>query len=175
MNRGGDLTVSRALRYLFQAGAYTAFAFVVGYLSFWPRYEYASPEVATVKLSLSHATERVAPCVQLTPQQIAALAPNMRRSQSCERQRLPLQLQLDVDGELAFELQAAPTGLWEDGNATVYERFELAPGKHTISVRLRDSAQADTWDYTHTEDVVLEAGRYLTITFKAENGGFRIR
>lgn len=164
-----------ALRYMIQAAAYTAFAFIVGYLSFWPRYEYASPEIATVKLSLSHATERVAPCVQLTPQQIAELAPNMRRSQTCERQRVPLLLQLDVDGELAFELQAAPTGLWEDGNATVYERFELPPGAHTITVRMRDSARVDTWDYTHTEAVVLEAGRYLTITFRPENGGFRIR
>ena len=167
--------MSNVLRYLIQVAAYAAFAFVVGYLSFWPRYDYASPEVAAVKLSLSHATERVEPCVQLTPQQIAELAPNMRRSQSCERQRVPLFLQLDVDGEIAFERQTAPTGLWEDGNATVYERFELSPGKHTITLRMRDSAQADTWDYTHTEDVVLEAGRYLTITFKAENGGFRIR
>lgn len=164
-----------ALRYMIQAAAYAAFAFIVGYLSFWPRYDYASPEMATVKLSLSHATERVAPCVQLTPQQIAELAPNMRRSQTCERQRVPLLLQLDVDGELAFELQAAPTGIWEDGNATVYERFELLPGAHTITVRMRDSARADTWDYTHTEDIDLEAGRYLTITFRAEHGGFRIR
>jgi len=167
--------VSKALRYLLQAVAYTTFAFVIGYLSFWPRYNYASPDTAAVKLSLSHATERVAPCVQLTPQQIAALAPNMRRSQSCERQRLPLLLQLEVDGNITFELQSAPTGLWEDGPASVYERFELPPGAYTITVRMRDSARVDTWDYTHTEDVVLEAGRYLTITFRAENGGFRIR
>jgi hypothetical protein len=163
------------LRYLIQAAAYAAFAFVVGYLSFWPRYDYASSEVAIVKLSLSHATERVAPCVQLTPQEIAELAPNMRRTQSCERQRLPLLLQLDVDGKTEFELHSAPTGLWEDGPASVYERFELPPGTHTITMRMRDSARVNTWDYTHSEDVVLEAGRYLTITFRAENGGFRIR
>ena len=164
-----------ALRYILQTLAYAAFAIVVGYLSFWPRYHYASPEMATVKLSLSHATERIAPCVQLTPQQIAELAPNMRRSQSCERQRLPLSLELEVDGEVAIALQVVPSGLWEDGPASVYEQLNLVPGAHTITVRLRDSAQVDTWDYTHTENVVLEAGRYLTITFKAETGGFRIR
>lgn len=164
-----------ALRYILQAIAYAAFAFAVGYLSFWPRYDYASPASATVKLSLSHATERVEPCVQLTPQQIAELAPNMRRSQSCERKRVPLLLELDLDGEMVMQLQAAPSGLWGDGPASIYERFDLVPGTHAITVRLRDSAQVDTWDYTHTEDVVLEAGRYLTITFKAENGGFRIR
>jgi hypothetical protein len=164
-----------AIRYLLQLVAYLAFAIVVGYLSFWPRYHYASEDVATVKLSLSHATDRVVPCVELTPQQVAKLAPNMRRTQSCERQRLPLILQLSVDGDTRFEYKAAPSGLWEDGPASIYERFDLAPGTHTISVRLRDSAREDGWDYTHTEDITLIAGRYMTITFKAENGGFTFR
>jgi len=167
--------VRDAIRFSMQIAAYTAFAVVVGYLSFWPRYDYGSAELAAVKLSLSHPTERVEPCVELTPQQIAELAPNMRRTQACERQRLPLLLELEVDGEVAFSLKAAPTGLWEDGPASVYERFNLLPGAHSITVRLRDSARTEGWDYTHTEDVVLEAGRYRTITFKAENGGFRIR
>ena len=164
-----------AIRYLLQVMAFASFGVMVGYLSFWPEYQYASPETATVKLSLSHATDRVEPCVQLTPQQIAELAPNMRRAQACVRQRLPLLLQLEVDGEIAIELLATPTGLWEDGPASVYERFNLSAAAHTITIRMRDSARAEGWDYTHTEDVVLEAGRYMTITFKAENGGFRIR
>lgn len=164
-----------ASRMALQVVAYIAFAVVVGYLSFWPRYQYGASDMATVKLSLSHATERVVPCVQLTPQEIADLPPNMRRTQTCERQRLPLSVQLEVDGEITIDLQATAAGLWEDGPASVYQRFDLVPGAHTITARLRDTARAEGWDYTSTENVVLEAGRYLTITFKAENGGFRIR
>jgi hypothetical protein len=167
--------VTRYLRFLLQVLFYTAFAVAVGYFSFWPTYQYAAPEIATVKLSLSHATERVVPCVTLTPQEVAELPPNMRRTQSCERQRLPLALELDVDGEQAYQLVAAPSGLWEDGPASVYERFDLEPGPHTITVRMRDTARDDGWDYTHTEDVLLRAGHYLTITFRAENGGFDFR
>ena len=62
-----------AMRYLLQVITYAAFAIVVGYLSFWPRYQYASEDAAAVKLSLSHATERVVPCIELTPQQVAEL------------------------------------------------------------------------------------------------------
>lgn len=164
-----------AMRYLLQVIAYSAFAILVGYLSFWPRYQYASADVAAIKLSLSHATDRVVPCVELTPQQVAELAPNMRRTMSCERQRLPLILQLSVDGEITFEYEALPSGLWEDGPASIYERFDLDPGAHTIMVRLRDTAREAGWDYTHSEDVTLIAGRYMTITFKAENGGFAFR
>jgi hypothetical protein len=167
--------VTRYLRFLLQVLFYTAFAVAVGYFSFWPTYQYAAPEIATVKLSLSHATERVVPCVTLTPQEVAELPPNMRRTQSCERQRLPLALELDVDGEQAYQLVAAPSGLWEDGPASVYERFDLEPGPHTITVRMRETARDSGWDYTHTEDVLLRAGHYLTITFRAENGGFEFR
>ncbi|NIA27140.1 MAG: hypothetical protein GWP02_03715 [Desulfobulbaceae bacterium] len=158
-----------------QVALYAGFAFVTGYLSFWPRYQYAAPDMATVKISLSHATNHVAPCVELTPQQIAELAPNMRRSQLCERKRLPLLLELDIDGELALRIEASPSGMWGDGNASVYERFDLAPGEHRIATRLRDTARSDGWDYSYEENVIFAAGRYRTITFKPEKGGFSIR
>ena len=162
-------------RVALQVALYAGFAYVLGYLSFWPRYHYASPDMAVVKISLSHATDRVVPCVDLTPQQIAELAPNMRRSQLCERQRLPLILELDVDGELVLSIEALPSGMWEDGNSSVYERFALVPGEHRISTRIRDTARTSGWDYSYEEDVVLAAGRYVTITFKPEQGGFSIR
>lgn len=154
---------------------YVAFGAAVGYLSIAPRYDYASAEMAQVKVSLSHAAERVEPCVQLTPQQIAELAPNMRRTEQCERQRLPLTIELDVDERTVLRLVAPPSGLWGDGPSSVYERFTLAPGAHRITARLRETDRSEGWDYTHTEDVTLRAGRYFSVTFKAETGGFKFR
>jgi len=167
--------MDKVIRISLQITFYAAFAAIIGYLSFWPRYEYGSEGMAEVKISLSHAAERVEPCVLLTPQEIAELAPNMRRSQTCERQRVHLVLELEIDGVIIRHLEVAPSGLWEDGPASVYERFELAPGEHHVAARLRDTARTEGWDYTHNEHVVLEAGRYLTITFRPETGGFRIR
>lgn len=163
------------LRVFTQASAYIAFAVATGYLSASPAYEYAAPGMATVKLSLSHAANRVTPCVRLTPEQIAELAPNMRRPERCERERLPLTVALVIDGQTRLLLQAPPSGLWKDGAASVYERFEVAPGQHTIAAMLRDSDRPDGWDYTHTEDVTLAAGRYFIVTFRAETGGFSFR
>ncbi len=158
-----------------QVLAYLAFAAVVGSLSASPAYDYAKADKATVKLSFSHAADRVKPCVRLTPEEIAKLAPNMRRSESCERERLPLTVRVELDGALLTEIVAPPSGLWNDGPASVYRRFEVDPGKHTITARLRHSARTDGWDYTHSEAVTLVAGRYFTITFRAETGGFRFR
>ena len=158
-----------------QVLAYLGLVIVVGYLSASPAYNYADADMATIKLSLSHAADRVEPCVRLTPEQIAELAPNMRRVEQCERERLPLTVRLEMDGELLQEIEAPPSGLWNDGPASVYERFEVEPGRHTITARLRKSSRPDGWDYEYSEDVMLVADRYFTITFRAETGGFRFR
>ena len=167
--------MTSAIRLLVQATIYVAFAAFLGYLSASPSYDYASSDMASIKLSLSHAANRVKPCVRLTPQEIAKLAPNMRVPEKCERERLPLNVELEVDGRIAIALETRPSGLWNDGPASVYERFEVAPGDHTLTARLRDTDRIDGWDYTHTETVTLEPGRYFTVTFRPETGGFEFR
>lgn len=164
-----------ALRILLQIVLYAAFAFVIGWLSIMPPFQYASGSMATIKLSLSHATERVEPCVRLTPEEIAKLASNMQRTMSCVRARLPLTVEIDIDGSNTVQVEAQPSGLWDDGSASVYERFDVAPGEHRITARLRDSGRTDGWDYTYSEDVTLEPGRYFTISFRPETGGFHYR
>jgi len=155
--------------------SYAAFAALVGYFATMPAYHYADPAAASIKVSLSHASNRVKPCVPLTPEQIAELAANMRRTEACERQRLPLVLELDIDGATVLAVEAPPSGLWGDGPSSVYERFTAVPGDHRVSVRLRDTARSNGWDYEKTGNVTLVAGRYFTVTFKAETGGFSFR
>lgn len=163
------------LRWPLRILAYAAFMGAIGYLSIFPRYAYSPPDMAEIKVSLSHAADRVEPCRRLTPEQVAALAPNMRRSEQCERERLPLTIELDLDGQAMLQIEAPPSGVWSDGPASIYERFQVKPGPHRLTARLRDTGRSDGWDYTHTEDVILRPGRYFTVTFKAATGGFVFR
>ena len=158
-----------------QAILYVAFAAFIGYLSVAPAYQYAAPELAVIKLSLSHAADRVEECVKLTPDEINARALRGESLGECGRERLPLRVEVDVDGRTVIRVTAEPSGLWSDGPASVYERIPVAAGSHTITVRLRDSARESGWDYEQTETVDLVAGRYFTITFRAANGGFAFR
>jgi hypothetical protein len=158
-----------------QALLYAGFAAFVGGLSASPTYQYASEEVAAVKVSLSHAADRVKPCVRRTPEEMADLPANMRIPVQCERERLPLMLELDIDGKLLARVEAEPSGLWNDGPASIYERFNVRPGRHVLTARLRDSTRSEGWDYAHSETVNFEAGRYYTIRFRAETGGFAFR
>jgi hypothetical protein len=154
---------------------YGAFAAIIGYLSIAPAYQYADAELAVIKLSLSHAADRVEECVKLTPQEINERATKGEPINECERERLPLAVELDVDGATVLSLAAIPSGLWKDGPASVYERLAIDAGAHTITARLRDSARETGWDYEYSEEVNLSPGRYFTITFRAENGGFEFR
>jgi hypothetical protein len=165
----------RALKLGTQLLLYGGFAAFLGWLSASPAYDYASAEMAVIKVSLSHAADRVKPCVRLSPQELAELQPNMRIPEQCERERLPLLVELDIDGAVVARLQAQPSGLWSDGSASVYERFAVPPGRYVLAARLRDSARTEGWDYMHTETVTLTAGRYLTVKFRAETGGFEFR
>ncbi len=163
------------LRFALQFVAYAALAATLGYFATQPPYQYGNADQASVKVSLSHAAERVEPCRQLTQEEIAELAANMRRAEACERERLPVMLELDLDGETIVAISAKPSGLWNDGPASIYQRFEVAPGEHVIAARLRDTARSDGWDYEKVETVDLQPGRYFTITFRAETGGFNFR
>ena len=160
---------------IIQALLYAVFAAGIGYFSIAPGYRYADPELATIKLSLSHAAKRVEECVKLTPQEINERAVAGKPLNECSRERLPLTVELDIDGACVHQVTANPSGLWGDGPASVYERMSVAPGTHTITVRLRDTARTDGWDYEYSERVTLVAGRYFTITFRAETGGFKFR
>ena len=83
---------------------YGTFAVFIGYLSIAPTYRYADPELAVIKLSLNHAADRVEECIKLTPQQINERAMKGEPINECERARLPLAVELDVDGTTVLSL-----------------------------------------------------------------------
>lgn len=167
--------MKRIARLSMQALAYFVFAAPIAYFASMPSYRYAEAELTSIKLSIVHTTDRVKPCVPLTQEQIAELAANMRRAESCERERLPLYVELDVDGRTVIKSTALPSGLWRDGHASVYQRFDVPGGKHGIAVRIRDSARPAGWDYEQSTTAELQAGRYFTVTFRSETGEFVFR
>ena len=59
---------------LVQVLLYGTFAVGVGYFSVAPTYRYTEPGMAAIKLSLSHAADRVEACVKLSPDEINARA-----------------------------------------------------------------------------------------------------
>ena len=162
----------RLVQLVGQAIAYALFAVAIGYFATRPAYTHLDPGKALIKLSFSHAGQRKGDCRRLTPEELAALAPNMRRPLDCPRERLPLRMELLLDGETLFQGELPPSGLAGDGASTVYRKFPVAPGRHRLTARLRDTARTEGFDYESERDVVLEPRQIFVVDFKAALGGF---
>lgn len=155
-----------------QLVAYAMFGVFIGYFSTSPSYQHHDPEAALIKLTFSHAGARQAECRRLTPEEIAALAPNMRRAMDCARGRVPLLVELLLDEEVLYRAELPPTGLAKDGPSSVYRRFTVAAGTYRLTARLRDTKRETGFDHEAQRMIELAPEQNLVIDFRADSGGF---
>lgn len=163
--------MNRALNWTGQALLYGGFALVVGVFSRWPSYHPLAQNEAQIKVSFIHHGARLAECRPYTAEELAKLAPNMRAPMKCERERSPVQIELDIDGKTMFQKTAFPSGLSRDGASTVYHSVDLPAGEHRITVRLKDDKTAEGFNYVHDSTITLKPAQVLVIDFNAEQGG----
>jgi len=161
----------KALRIAAQFALYVPLMAILAYFSTEPRFSMVAPDEALVRVSFIHATQRREACRERSAEELAKLAPNMRASQDCPRERSPLLVEVELDGKLMLRREVQPSGLRHDGNVAVYERMALPAGRHRIVARLRDRAQGE-FNYAKDETLELAGGRVLIIDFNAARGGF---
>lgn len=150
---------------------YIAFAVFIGYFSTRPAYVQRPPSQAAVKLALSHQGQLKRPCRRRSPDELAELAPNMRRPMDCPRERWPVRLTLSLDGETVYERTVAPTGFSRDGTSYAYDRLRVPAGDHEVALAVWDSGAGDAEPYARTEKVRLTPGQVLVVEFV--DGAFR--
>ena len=98
----------------------------------------------------------------------------MRRPEVCERRRLPVRFEMDINGEPVVAELLPPGGIAGDASSQLYERITVPAGQHRIVLRLRDTERQEGFDHTADRQVDLAAAQNLAIDFNAETG-FRIR
>jgi len=155
-----------------QIVAFTVFALGIGYFSNSPNYTYHDPAMALIMVSFSHASERKEKCRRFTQDELAALAPNMRRPMDCPRERVPVYVEVMMDGSSLLNKSYNPTGLAKDGAASIYESIPVKPGQHQIIAKLRDSGRKDGFDYEGGISINLKPKELFVIDFRKELDGF---
>lgn len=159
--------------WLGQGLLYALFALAIGVFSHWPPYQALPAGQAVLKVSFIHHGQRVAPCRPYTAEELAKLPPNMRAPQKCERERVPVLVEVDVDGRTVLRQVAPPAGLSRDGASTVYHRLALPAGEHRIAVRLKDGPGAG-FDHVRETTVRLREAQVLVIDFDPNKGGITL-
>ncbi len=166
---------TRSLVWLGQALLYAMFALLIGVFSHWPLYRHLAADQALIKLSFTHHGQRVSECKSQSPAELAKLPPNMRAPMSCPRERVPVVVELELDGKPVYRHVAAPSGLSKDGASSVYHRVQVNAGEHRIAVRMKDSPGSAAFDYQREATVTLAPAHILVIDFDAEKGGITLQ
>lgn len=166
---------SMTARYVGQAVIYGVIALAIGFFSSRPMLGYFPEDKAQIKISFTHGADRIEECRRLTPEEIAKLPPRERRPHTCGRERLPMRVQLLVDEVPIYDEVVQPTGLSRDGPAHIYRKFAVAPGRHEITARLRDSDRSEGFDYEQRVTVELAPLQNLAVDFSSDQGTFIIR
>jgi len=143
----------------------------VAALSNWPHHRSLSEGMGVLTLSFNHGADRKAGCRKATPEELAALPPNMRRPEICPRERPAVRVELDIDGERAFAADVAPSGIAGDGPSRIHERFVLPVGSYEITVRMRDRP-GETFDWQVARNLEIGPADHRVIDFRADAGGF---
>lgn len=159
------------MRYLAQGLLYLPFMAILGYFSTYPAYTNVPEDRALVRLSFTHTAQLLGECRERTEEELAKLAPNMRSRTVCPRERAPVTVELEMDGWLLYHAVLPPSGIRNDGAATLYRRFIASAGPHRFVARLKDQA-AGEFNYVREQAIELKPGRGLVIDFDAGKGGF---
>jgi hypothetical protein len=166
---------SKVLSVAGQVVLYALFALTIGVFSHYPHYQHLPPDQALLKLSFSHPGQLISECRRRTPEELAALPPNMRNPLDCPRERSPVTVRLALDGSMLAQREIPPAGLSRDGPSTIYARFPVPAGSHRLSVRLKDSVREPGFNYTHDEELNIRPGQIVVVDFNPERGGIVIQ
>ncbi len=155
-----------------------AIGLIVGFLGYFadsPRHRYIAEGQAQIKLSFMHVGARVVECRRRTPEELAALPQHMRRPLDCTRERVPVVVDITLDGESLYYQALPATGLHNDGPARGHATFRVPVGEYRIAVRIRDTGREEGFDHERQETIILTSGQTLVIDYVREEGGIIFR
>jgi ferredoxin/coenzyme F420-reducing hydrogenase delta subunit len=155
--------------------AYALFAVFVGWLSVWPRFQLIDEDQAMVSVSFSHAGQRIRECRNLSQEELNKLPPNMRKLDDCPRERLPVKVVFSSNDNTLYEAVKQPSGLWNDGESSVYRRLPLKAGRQKLFVGMIDSDRSEGFDYSLEREIDLKPGQHLVVNFDGSRQEFVFR
>jgi coenzyme F420-reducing hydrogenase delta subunit/quinol-cytochrome oxidoreductase complex cytochrome b subunit len=135
-------------------------ALLIGYFSESPAYSLVEEDEAILLFTMHHRGERIEPCIEPTVEELKA-----GNYTPCKRKRVPVIVELDIDGLNVLSKAYDPQGIRKDGPSFAYEKIKIPSGTHSITIRIRDS-RAERFNYNFDQTLEFKAGRIVVIDFE---------
>ena len=107
---------------------------------------------------------------KLTKEELAKRLPHMRAQVNVTRERMPVRLRVQVDGETVFDQSFQPKGLSHDGPSMAVVRLPMRIGTHQVRVELADTADSEVWTKLWNERVEFQESRNRVVLFDTKAG-----
>jgi ferredoxin/coenzyme F420-reducing hydrogenase delta subunit len=132
---------------------------------------YRTPHLAQPELivSFNHSGDLLE-ARKLTKEELASRLPHMRNQVNVSRERAPVRLRVQVDGQTVFDESFQPKGFSRDGPSMAVARLPIPAGPHHVRVELGDSADPGAWTKQWNATVEFQESRSRVVLFDTKNG-----
>ncbi len=89
------------------------------------------------------------------------------------RKRVPVRMEIYVDGKRILSKSYPPSGLFGDGASVALEVVPINPGAHRVEIRLGDTADPKEWSFTWKKEIIVNKHKQKVIFFDKIKG-FRV-
>ena len=161
---------SRPIRFVLQAINYAVFMGLVWYFASYPAIRLIDDDEAVLTIAFAHAGQLREPCRRLSQEELNQLAPNMRKPEDCPRERSPVTLEAELDGEVVYRDTLDPPGLFGDGGVDVFYSTRIAAGEHQLNLRMNDSVRIEGFNHQLDQQVRVAPTRILLVGFDHQRG-----
>ena len=162
------------VRLVLQAFNYAVFMAIVWYFATSPPIEIRTQNEAVLTIAFAHAGELRQPCRRLSQEELNQLPPNMRKPEDCPRERSPVTIEAQLDGESVFRQTLDPPGLFDDGGVDIYYSAKIPAGTHHLVLGMNDSIHVEGYNHHLDREINLPPGRVLLVDFD-RGSGFELR
>lgn len=147
-------------------------------LSASPAHTYSAADEALLIVSFKKITSRAKECGE---QELKAYKKHekqrrkhmQRTRKACgSRERVPVDVDVWIDGRKAFAKRHFPSGYHMDGYAYVYKRFRLKSGPHKVKVTAREQKDGGGRSYIFNDTIEFNSRRVVVVEFDKEKDRF---
>jgi hypothetical protein len=161
---------NKPLRYLLQAINYSVFMGLIWYFATAPSIRILADNESMITIAFAHAGELREPCRKLSKEELAKLAPNMRKPEDCPRERSPVTIEARLDGQTFFSESLPPPGLFGDGGVDVYYSGKISSGEHHLALKMNDSVRIKGFNHVLEQQVGIDPAQILLVEFDPRHG-----
>ena len=138
-------------------------------------YVFSDTAASSLKISIKYLGKRVVDCDEAfiinkegeryreVLAQTGKANMKLKKIGDCSRERHPVVLEVYIDDKMFMGKSCKPAGWKKDGASFIYENLQLSPGRHLITVKIRDSI--DSEPYILREMLDFKEGEAKIISF----------